>query len=123
MNEVELIDFCEEHFADYAVCKALKCEELCKDDDCPLVRVFNGYRAALREKAEREKGCGYCEDNFSFWQSEISGSLPNVYYCPMCGRELPKLVGTIGGEIVQHALKELEEVAKKNVRRKHNETD
>ena len=43
---------------------------------------------ALREKAERSKGCEYCDDNFKFWQTQISGELPNVRYCPMCGREM-----------------------------------
>jgi hypothetical protein len=43
---------------------------------------------ALREKAEREKGCEYCDDNFKFWQTQISGELPNVRYCPMCGKRL-----------------------------------
>jgi hypothetical protein len=43
---------------------------------------------ALREKAVRSKGCEYCDDNFKFWQTQISGELPNVRYCPMCGRKL-----------------------------------
>ena len=44
--------------------------------------------AALREKVERDKGCEYCDDNFKFWQAQISGELPNVRFCPMCGRRL-----------------------------------
>jgi predicted RNA-binding Zn-ribbon protein involved in translation (DUF1610 family) len=43
---------------------------------------------ALREKAVKSKGCEYCDDNFKFWQTQISGELPNVRYCPMCGRQL-----------------------------------
>ena len=50
---------------------------------CELVKTA---LAALREKAERE--CKYCDDNFKFWQTQISGELPNVRYCPMCGKRL-----------------------------------
>lgn len=64
--------------------------------------------AALREKAERINGCEYCDDNFKFWQTQISGELPNARFCPMCGKKLPVYAGTIGGEIVQHAMKEME---------------
>ena len=52
---------------------------------CELVKTA---LAALREQAEREKGCEYCDDNFKFWQTQISGELPNVRYCPMCGKRL-----------------------------------
>lgn len=43
---------------------------------------------ALQEKSERENGCEYCDDDFEFWQAEIGGSLPDVIFCPMCGRKL-----------------------------------
>ena len=43
---------------------------------------------ALREKVERNKGCEYCDDDFKIWQMQISGELPNVRFCPMCGRRL-----------------------------------
>ena len=43
---------------------------------------------ALREKAEISKGCEYCDDNFEFWQTQISGELPNVCFCPMCGKKI-----------------------------------
>ena len=36
---------------------------------------------ALREKAEREKGCDHCRG----WDSRCGAN-----YCPMCGRELGK---------------------------------
>jgi len=67
--------------------------------------------AAPREQAERSRGCEYCDDNFKFWQTQISGEFPNVRFCPMCGRRLEAEsinAGTIGGEIVQWALRELE---------------
>lgn len=44
--------------------------------------------SALRSEAERGKGCEYCDDNFKFWQTQISGELPNVRFCPMCGKRL-----------------------------------
>lgn len=50
MNEIELIDFCEEHFTDYAVCKALKCEELCKEygkPDCAACYEVKHYNEQL----------------------------------------------------------------------------
>ena len=39
------------------------------------------YVTALREQAEREKGCEHCRG----WDSRCGAS-----YCPMCGRELGK---------------------------------
>jgi hypothetical protein len=50
--------------------------------------MLNLALTALSEKAEREKGCEYCDDNFKFWQAQISGELPNVRFCPMCGKRL-----------------------------------
>lgn len=50
--------------------------------------MFNLALTALSEKAEREKGCEYCDDNFKFWQAQIRGELPNVRFCPMCGKRL-----------------------------------
>jgi len=44
--------------------------------------------AAPREQAERSRGCEYCDDNFKFWQTQISGEFPNVRFCPMCGKRL-----------------------------------
>ena len=54
-------------------------------EQCALVEIDV---SALREKAERSKGCEYCDDNFMFWQTKISGGLPNVRFCPVCGRPL-----------------------------------
>ena len=54
-------------------------------EQCALVETAI---AALREQAGREKGCEYCDDNFKFWQTQISGELPNVRFCPMCGKRL-----------------------------------
>ena len=51
-----------------------------------IQEAFDVSIEALREKAERE--CKYCDDNFKFWQTQISGELPNVRYCPMCGKRL-----------------------------------
>lgn len=49
--------------------------------------VGNFVWRGLREGAGRVD-CKFCDDDFKFWQAEISGSLPNVRYCPMCGRKL-----------------------------------
>ena len=50
--------------------------------------MLNLAITALSEKAEREKGCEYCDDNFKFWQTQISKELPNVRFCPVCGKRL-----------------------------------
>lgn len=63
---------------------------------CEIVKTA---LTALREQAEREKGCEHCRG----WDSRCGAS-----YCPMCGKKLPVYAGTIGGEIVQHAMKEME---------------
>lgn len=109
MNEIELIDFCEEHFTDYDICKTLGCQEMCIEVDCPLVRLFNGYRAALREKTERDKECEYCtqQEELAYGRDSmeragyiyLDGNLLTadlysesmaavICYCPMCGRKL-----------------------------------
>jgi Zn finger protein HypA/HybF involved in hydrogenase expression len=57
-------------------------------DTCPQCNANEFALTALREKAVRSNGCEYCDDNFKFWQTQISGELPNVRYCPMCGKRL-----------------------------------
>ena len=49
MSDKELLDFCWEKFCDYDVCKALECEDLCLDDDCPLVQLFERIADKLKE--------------------------------------------------------------------------
>ena len=69
---------------------------------------------ALREKAERERGCAYCNESkhlyheagpttrmdsymcvcddqleVELWQSGNSGCLAKINFCPMCGNALP----------------------------------
>jgi hypothetical protein len=53
---------------------------------------------ALEKAEERGQGCEHCQG----WDTRSGAQ-----YCPMCGKKLPVYAGTIGGEIVQHALKEL----------------
>ena len=43
--------------------------------------------AALREQAEREKGCFWCLD-VSLNDVRINEVRVNINYCPMCGRRL-----------------------------------
>lgn len=54
MTDAELLDFCEENFCEYEVCQALKCGDNCKDEDCPLVQLFDRFR----KHTEREKDNG-----------------------------------------------------------------
>jgi len=92
--------------------------------------------AALREQAEKSKGCSFCDEesgehDYMNGLQSIDGTkylvletsewddyydcyndvrIP-VKFCPMCGRRLEAEsinAGTIGGEIVQWALRELE---------------
>ena len=44
MTDSELLDFCENNFCELEVCKALKCENNCKDEDCPLVQLFDRFK-------------------------------------------------------------------------------
>lgn len=49
---------------------------------------------ALREKAEREKGCEYCNSRFGIATHHITesgmkaGTNKTAIFCPMCGKEL-----------------------------------
>ena len=52
------------------------------------IDVNGAIAQAIREKQGRESGCEYCDDNLKFWQAQISGELPNVRFCPMCGKRL-----------------------------------
>ena len=49
---------------------------------------------ALREKAERDKGCRYCNSRFGIATHHINeaglkaGTNKRAQFCPMCGRRL-----------------------------------
>jgi ribosomal protein L37AE/L43A len=46
---------------------------------------------ALKEKAEREKGCAYCNPNLEIWHyRDIDKSHDRSKLCPICGRNLTK---------------------------------
>lgn len=47
MNNKDLLDFCEENFCEYDICKVLKCYKNCEDEDCPLVQLFNRFRSLI----------------------------------------------------------------------------
>ena len=49
MTDMELLDFCWEQFCDYDVCKALECDDLCGEDDCPLDQLFERIKSMLME--------------------------------------------------------------------------
>ena len=54
MTDAELLDFCEEQFCQYDVCKALECDDLCKEDDCPLVQLFDRFKQKTEKGGEQE---------------------------------------------------------------------
>ena len=45
---------------------------------------------AIQEHIDRERGCEFCQDNFDFWASEISGYFDrkDIKFCLHCGRKL-----------------------------------
>lgn len=43
MTDQELIDFCHINMLDLKICQALGCEELCRDEDCPMVQCLNRF--------------------------------------------------------------------------------
>ena len=64
----------------------------------------------LAASQAREKGCDYCGliyklDGASYGTTD---EIIDNKFCPMCGTRLPVNAGTIGGEIVKHAMKEME---------------
>ena len=44
--------------------------------------------SALREQAERDKGCEYCSGNPNIYSGNCKSIVENVPFCPMCGRRL-----------------------------------
>jgi hypothetical protein len=62
---------------------------------------------ALREQAERSKGCVWCKSD-----SQVTHNGEHFcFFCSYCGKRLEVEsidAGTIGGEMVQRALKKLE---------------
>ena len=41
MTTKDLVDLCMDKFCCIEVCRALGCEELCKEQDCPLYVLLN----------------------------------------------------------------------------------
>jgi uncharacterized Zn finger protein (UPF0148 family) len=62
------------------------------------IQVTSELCDALEKAEERGQGCEHCQG----WDTRSGAQ-----YCPMCGKKLPVYAGTIGGEMVRHALKEL----------------
>ena len=63
-----------------------------------------------KENSKREKGCEACGLIYKL-DGAAYGTVDELIdntFCPMCGKKLPVYAGTIGGEIVQHAMKEME---------------
>ena len=58
------------------------------------VAYYQDALAALREQAERSKGCKYCNSRFGIATHHINGQLLQAgtkkiaIYCPMCGKRL-----------------------------------
>lgn len=49
MTDQELIDFCHINMLDIKVCRALGCEEWCKEEDCPMVQCLNRFEKMIKE--------------------------------------------------------------------------
>lgn len=55
-----------------------------------VAHPFSGKQENV-EKAEREKGCEHCDDDYCprlNWHYGLDHILPGYKYCPMCGRKL-----------------------------------
>lgn len=70
---------------------------------------------ALMEKQERDKGCDGCgliyaihAESYGIEDLDCANEPIDNKFCPMCGVRLPVNAGTIGGEIVKHAMREVE---------------
>lgn len=46
LSTKELVEFCMDKFCCYDVCEVLGCEDLCKEQDCPLYVLFDRVRRA-----------------------------------------------------------------------------
>ena len=57
MTDAELLDFCENNFCEYEVCQALKCEDNCKDEDCPLNQLFERFKKNAVIVPDTNVGC------------------------------------------------------------------
>lgn len=44
MTDTELLNFCEDNFCEHKVCEVLGCEDNCKNEDCPLVQLFERFK-------------------------------------------------------------------------------
>ena len=59
-------------------------------EPCYVMNAIKQAITALQEREERSKGCEYCQDNFNFWATEISGYFDkkDIKFCIHCGRPL-----------------------------------
>ncbi len=119
MSEIErAIEWCEiykSHFEDSAKVAVFKGRpKRFIDDDISAAKGMDTALTALRENAERERGCAYCNESkhlyheagpttrmdsymcvcddqleVELWQSGNSGCLAKINFCPMCGNALP----------------------------------
>lgn len=48
MTDQELIDFCQINMLDIKVCQALGCEELCKEEDCPMAQCLDRFENLIK---------------------------------------------------------------------------
>jgi len=60
-----------------------------KEQEAYDLGYLNGKEAALREKAERERGCAYCV---------IGKRSPDAEYCSNCGRKLTPTLPELANE-------------------------
>lgn len=92
MNESEILS--EISFCDWAHENKLCTYSSTGCSDCEISQAKLKALEALREKAEREKGCEYCNSRFGIATLYINeaglqaGTRKSATYCPMCGREL-----------------------------------
>ena len=54
MTNVDLLEFCAEHFSNSDICEALCCEDLCVEEDCPLAQLFDRFRSIIKKETYNE---------------------------------------------------------------------
>lgn len=80
---------CENCYERYkGLCNTEECKEDLISDLLGVIERLSERISIQAADLQEKVPCEYCNDNFVFWQTEISGYIKNCAYCPKCGRKL-----------------------------------